>query len=265
MPACSSGTLRGMQRASPWLPLLLAALLGCAGASLGLGNPLRVGIHTDYPPLAFRSDAGIVGIEPDFASLVGSELERRVKLVPLERAELIPALEAGRIDVIMSGMSITEERSRRVRFVEPYAQVGQMAMIRRDRVAKLGPPEALRRAGARVGFVAGTTGEDFVRRRLLRADPVPMDSVSLGERELRAGSIDYFVHDAPTAWRLGLDPTDTELMALYRPLTEEWLAWAVRRDDSELAARLDGLVRAWRADGTAERVVDAWIPVRISQ
>jgi len=54
-------------------------------------------------------------------------------------------------------------------------------------------------------------------------------------------------------------------MALYRPLTEEWLAWAVRRDDGELAARLDALARAWRADGTAERVVSAWVPVRIVQ
>jgi ABC-type amino acid transport substrate-binding protein len=260
-----SGTLRGMQRASLWLSLLVAALVGCAGARLGFGDPLRVGIHTDYPPLAFRSDAGIVGIEPDFASLVGRALDRRLKLVPLERGELIPALEAGRVDVIMAGMSVTAERGRRVRFIEPYAQVGQMAMIRRDRVVALGPPEALRRAGARVGFVSGTTGEAFVRSRLIRAVQVPIDSVTEAENELRSGRIDYFIHDAPTAWRLGLDPTDTELMALYRPLTEEWLAWAVRSHDRELAARLDALVRAWQADGTAERIVDAWIPVRIRQ
>ena len=97
MPVDSSGRLSGMQRASLCLTLLVATLIGCAGARLGFGNPLRVGIHTDYAPLAFRSEAGIVGIEPDFARLVSGELGRRVKLVPLARGELIPALEDDRL------------------------------------------------------------------------------------------------------------------------------------------------------------------------
>jgi len=162
-------------------------------------------------------------------------------------------------------MSVMAERRQRVRFIEPYVQVGQMAMIRRDRVAELGRPTDLHRPGVRVGFVSGTTGEQFVRDSLHQAEPVPLGSVAEGEQRLRAGEIDYFVHDAPTAWRLGADLTEEELMGLYKPLTEEWLAWAVRRDDVELAKRLDDLVSRWRQDGTIARVLDAWVPVRIVQ
>lgn len=249
------------------LSLLLGAGCGagCAGGGLPLPGDLRVGLHTDYPPLSFEKDGEIVGIEPDLARLVGEALGRRVRLVPLDRAELLDALESDRIDVVMAGMSITAERSRRARFIEPYAQVGQMAILRRDRVAELGRASDLHREGVRVGFVTGTTGERYVRQHLTRSRPVPFATVAQAEAALRSGDIDYLVHDAPTAWRLGMDVFDAELMGLYRPLTEEWLAWAVRPGDEDLARDLDALVRRWRADGTIERVISAWVPVRIIQ
>jgi ABC-type amino acid transport substrate-binding protein len=239
--------------------------LACAAGRLALPGDLRVGLHTDYPPLSFEKNGEIVGIEPDLARMVGAELGRRVRLVPLDRAELIGALEAGRIDVVMAGMSITAERGRRVRFIEPHTRVGQMAILRRDRVAELGRASDLHREGVRVGFVAGTTGESYVRQHLTRARKFPFETVAEAEDVLRSGDIDYLVHDAPTAWRLGMDLLDAELIGLYRPLTEEWLAWAVRSEDAELASALDALVRRWRADGTVERVVNAWVPVRIIQ
>jgi polar amino acid transport system substrate-binding protein len=263
------GKLRRLGRAlASVLPLAaLAAVLvaGCTAGRLALPGDLRVGLHTDYPPLAFEKDGRVVGIEPDLATLVGREIDRRVRLVPLERSDLIPALERGDIDVIMSGMSVTPERSRRVRFIEPYVRVGQMAILRRDRVADLGRPGDLQRPGVRVGVVAGTTGESYATDRLPRAQKRAFESIVLAEDALRAGRIDYLIHDAPTAWRLGMDLRDGELIGLYRPLTEEWLAWAVRPDDAELARRLDALADRWRADGTVDRVLNAWVPVRIIQ
>ncbi|MGH0037047.1 MAG: transporter substrate-binding domain-containing protein [Myxococcota bacterium] len=258
-----------LRRTLPILPLLAVLLVwvapGCTGGRLALPGDLRVGLHTDYPPLSFEKNGEIVGIEPDLARMVGRELQRRVRFVPLERAELIDALEDDRIDVIMTGMSVTAERSRRVRFIEPYSRVGQMAILRRDRIAELGRPGDLARAGARVAFVEGTTGAIYVRGHLSRAQWVPFASVAEAEAELRAGSIDYLVHDAPTAWRLGMDLRDGELIGLYRPLTEEWLAWAVRPGDDALARSLDALSRRWRGDGSIDRVVNAWVPVRITQ
>ncbi len=232
---------------------------------MALPGDLRVGVHTDYPPLVFESSGRIVGVEADLAHRVGEELGRRIRFVPMERSELIEALEAGRIDVIMAGLSITPERRRRVRFIEPYVRVGQMAMIRRSRVPTLGPPSQLRRAGMRVGFVAGTTGETLVRGSLREARPVALDSVAAAEQALREGRIDFFIHDAPTAWRLGMDLQERDLMGLYRPLTEEWLAWAVRPGDRDLALRLDALARRWRVDGSVERILNTWVPVRITQ
>jgi polar amino acid transport system substrate-binding protein len=244
-----------------WILLLV---VGCAGWLPG-SPELRVGIQTDYPPLAFEREGELVGIEAELASKLGQALERRVRFQVMDRKALIPALERGEVDVVMAGMSVTSERSARVRFVESYADVGQMALLRRDDLRRLGGDMALRRRGSRVGFVRGTTGEAYVRGQLPAAIPVTFETLEGAERALRAGEVDYFVHDAPTAWRLGMNPNDQELVGLFGPLTHEELAWAVRKDDEELGERLDALVSEWKQRGEIERILYRWVPVRVTQ
>jgi polar amino acid transport system substrate-binding protein len=248
-------------RGLSWVLLLVA---GCAGWLPG-SPALRVGIQTDYPPLAFEREGELVGIEAELAVKLGQALGRRVRFHAVERKALIPALERGEVDVLMAGMSVTPERSTRVRFIEPYAEVGQMALMRRDALGWLGGEIGLRRSGSRVGFVRGTTGEVYVRGQLPGAIPVALETLEEGERALRAGEVDYLVHDAPTAWRLGMDPNDRELIGLFEPLTDEALAWAVRKDDEALGDRLDALVSEWKERGEIEAILNRWVPVRVTQ
>jgi polar amino acid transport system substrate-binding protein len=239
---------------------LALALLLCACAA----PPLRVGTAADYAPLAFEENGALRGVEVELAGRVATELGRPLALQRIRFDELIPALRAGRIDVIMTGMSITEERGALVRFTRPYLRVGQMALIRAAEWEERRGIAAMSRPDTRVGFRTATTSESFVRTRLPRADAVGFDSVEAGVASLRAGTIDYFVHDAPTIWRIvgGFASDERELRGLYEPLTDEHLAWAVRREDEALAARLDALVAAWQADGSLEEILDRWIPVR---
>src|SRR5882757_559527 len=72
--------------------------------------PLRVGITPNLPPLAFKQNGKIVGIEADFAQQLGKELGREVKFVVLDWSDQIPDLLDGKIDIIMSGMTITKTR-----------------------------------------------------------------------------------------------------------------------------------------------------------
>jgi len=245
---------------------LLSSGLACAGGGAsrtGSAAPLRIGISPHYPPIAFRSDGELAGVEVDLAHELARALGRRPVFVELDRNDLIPALETDRIDVVMSGMSITPEREARVLFATPYMRVGQLVLIRSADLPRFGPPAALRREGARVGYVRETTGADYVRERLPRCDPRGFDSVADGVRSLRAHQIDFLVHDAPSIWNVSLAPGERELMGLYQPLTEEYLAWAVARDAPELKSRLDAILDAWRAEGRLDPILDRWIPVRV--
>lgn len=243
--------------------VLAASWLGCASQHTSSGDLLRVGITPNYPPIVYRDDQGLIGVEPELGRLAAQAIGRRPLFVEMEFGDLIPSLERGEIDVIMSGMSITDGRAQRVLFTEPYMRVGQLALIRANDLSRLGQPGALRRHGARIGYVAGTTGEELVTRELAGAESYAFDTPADGVRSLRAGRIDFFIHDAPTVWRITMQDDGRDLLGLFRPLTEEYLAWAVSPDDPQLKGQLDQVIDDWRANDQLEPILNRWIPVRI--
>jgi len=240
--------------------LLLIALMGAAPV---YAQVLKVGLSPDYPPLQYRQEGRIVGIEPDNARAVGKILGREVQLVPMPFAQLLPALEAGRVDVVMSGLSVTAERSARVAFTEPYLRVGQMAILHLDKVSRFAQPWAVYREGVRVGVEPGTTGDAFAKRELPDARLSHFDSPDAAFAALREDRIDLYIHDAPTSWQLANDPRNGDLISQYSPFTEEMLAWAVRGDDPQLQGDLNRALNLMRANGTLSYILNRWIPVQV--
>jgi polar amino acid transport system substrate-binding protein len=117
---------------------------------------------------------------------------------------------------------------------------------------------------SRVGVKRATTGEAYARANLSRAKVVAFATVGEGKAALRAGLIDYFIHDAPTVWRTtGRFDDDAELIGMYRPLTAEFIAWGVRPADAQkLGVPLDRALDQLEASGELESVLDRWLPVR---
>ena len=264
-----------------WLSISLALVLSSCGAQEDKTAPpstpvlqtpappraspsaLRVGITPTYPPLAFTQQGHLTGLEVDLARGLEVELGRPVVLVELAWGTLIPALESGTIDVIMSGMSITEERAQRVWFVSHYLRVGQMAMFRKTDDLLLRSPTLLTLTDRRVGFVDGTTGAAYVHGHLPKAQYVPLESTDAGLQALRTGEIDVFVHDAVTAWHLADDETNAMLTSSFSPLTEEYLAWAVRHTDETLHRDLEAVLARWRRSGRLQELFNTWLRFRV--
>ena len=86
-----------------------------------------------------------------------------------------------------------------------------------------------------------------------------------GTDALADNKIDIFIHDAPTIWRLAANTATQKagLMGLYRPLTDEYLAWAVRLQDAGLANALNQSLTRLKNDGTLGQVLGKWIPVQV--
>jgi polar amino acid transport system substrate-binding protein len=249
----------------------LLLLLGCSASENRPAQPeaveevLRVGVTPNYAPLVFKEDGEIKGIEADLAHKFSKESGVRIVFQELPWADLIPALREGRIDVIMSGMSITADRAELISFTVPYLHVGQMVLIRKDDYLQLVEPGAMSRAGSRVGYQTGTTGEKYARASLGEAELVGVADAAEGIAALRAERIDFFLHDAPTVWRTtGRQRTENDdLLGLYTPLTDEYLAWAVRLEDEDtLGDQLSDALLRWQGTGQLKRVFDRWITVR---
>jgi ABC-type amino acid transport substrate-binding protein len=117
-----------------WLAEAAGALATAVAIACGTGTSrqtkgadqfvLRVGVSPDAPPIAFMREGRIVGVEPDLAQALVNHFQRPLALVPMDWQSLIPALLAGRVDAIMSGMTITQAREVRVAFADPYMRSG---------------------------------------------------------------------------------------------------------------------------------------------
>lgn len=228
-------------------------------------DAIRVGMAANYPPLSFREDGKLVGIEVDLVREVVRETGLTMTIKQFPRAELIPALQAGKIDVIMSGMPVTEARAKQIAFVQPYLRTGQMVLVREQDVAQLGQPARLRDPGRRIAVVSGTTGEQYARANLTLAEVVAFPDSDAAAAALTAGNVDYFIHDAPSIWRFGMadNARGAGLVGLYTPLTEEYLAWAVRKGDDKLKAQLDAAVLEMKQRGVVDAIVRRWIDTQV--
>jgi polar amino acid transport system substrate-binding protein len=242
------------------LILLVLVTLFTSGA---IAAGLKVGVAADYPPLVYQQDGRIVGIEADNAKAVGALLHLEMTLVNMPFQKLIPALKAGEIDVIMSGMSVTPERSEQVLFTDSYMQVGQMAIMSTDKVAHFSQPWALHSEGVRIGVEPGTTGADYAERELPDAQVQFFKNSAAAFAALRNDQIDLYIHDAPTSWQLATTTENGDLISLYKPLTHEKLAWAVRKDDERLAVTLNDALQGLKRSGTLGYIFNRWIPVTV--
>jgi ABC-type amino acid transport substrate-binding protein len=243
---------------------LLFAVLApwCAAAEQ---SALRVGTAADTPPLAFQQDGKVAGMEADLAKLLETQLGRPLQFRILPAAELLPALQRGDVDLVMSGLAITEARQREVDFVQPYyLQAGQMAIIRTEDVMRFRSPVSMLQGGFKVGFVSGSAGEQYVKAQMANATAVSCVQPDECLQGLMTRRVDVFIDAASTSWLIATQPRYSALLSLYRPLTDEPLAWAVSKTNPQLRDRLDAALQSMQQTQIFEHILDRWIPVRVA-
>ena len=260
MPSRSS--LLHLARTITAFTLLIALVGGCLHSSPR--KTLRIGLSPDAPPMVFLQNGELAGIEITLGQMLSKSLKREPQWVQLKWPDLIPALEANQIDIIMSGMSITEERAESILFTSPYMDVGQLVAIRWSDLQQRSDPRSMKAPGTRIGVGKGTTGETLVADRFPAAQIVSFDHTAGLVDGLRLGEVDFIVHDAPTIWHITAEPGGGDLIGLFRPLNQEFLAWAVAPQQLELKKKIDTLISEWKQEGQLDAAFNQWIPIRVN-
>ena len=217
---------------------------------------IRVGVEANFKPMIFRDGNNIKGLEPDLTAKIGSITGAKMVVTEIPWNELIPALESGKIDIIMSGMTITEERKKKVNFTYPYVKAGQMAIMRTDNIKEFSSVDKVVGTNKKVGYINGTTGNFFVNEKCAKAVKTPFTKPSEGIKALADGKIDIFIIDAPIVW----DLANPKLTPLLEPLTEEYLGWAVRKNDKTLLDTMNKCLEQMKKDGSLDSIEKRWIP-----
>jgi polar amino acid transport system substrate-binding protein len=273
MKVCAKGKETKMQvgKSIVRLGLALMVCLGVSGcstthddgsgnkASLAPSGPLRIGITPDYPPMVFKLEGRLAGVEVELARLLGHELNRPIEFVQLRWDDQIPSLLSKRTDLIMSGMSITAARKTRIDFTDPYLRSGQVAMFRAADAGRFDSVERILQFDSTVAVVEGTTGDAFVVEHMPKARRLKLERAEDGAYQLTQRGVELFVHDAPAVVWL-VSENETDLKGYWKLLNEEELAWGVRRDDAALRDAVNGILANWKQNGTLDRVLLKWIP-----
>jgi ABC-type amino acid transport substrate-binding protein len=221
---------------------------------------LRVGVSPVFPPMVFKQGKELAGVEIDLARALGERIGRKVVFVEVPWEDQIEALNAGRIDIIMSSMSITMARRYVIDFAKPYLIVGQMTLVRREDQNRyvLGMPLNL---PGTVGVLKATTGEFLVQRDFPKARRKVFRSAAEAAQALERKKINLFISDSTLIWRLaGLHAADG-LAAVPLVLSEEQLAWGIRKGDEKLLAAANDFVQKASQDGTLNRIFRRWTAV----
>jgi len=221
---------------------------------------LKVGVQPNSPPLIFKQDQRIAGLDADLAVALAAHMGKTPLFIELLWEDMIPALLDKRIDIIMSGMSITKSRKVRIAFSNPYLIVGQNALVRSRDKNKYPDAAAVKNCTGKVGVEKDTTGEIFLQQEFKYARKVTFDSPDEAANALVAGKIDMLIHDLPVIWLLASKKETEGLAPIPINLTKEWLAWGIRYDDPNMLKTANTFLETWKNDGRLKKTIKKWMP-----
>ncbi len=218
---------------------------------------LRVGVTPNMPPLIYEYEEKVQGLEADFAELLAKEIGEKLIFVELEWTDQIEALQEGKIDIIMSGMTITFPRKNLVSFSAPYMRNGVGALVRKEDYNRLQVRNVLLSLDGNIGVEAGTTGAELVEKIMPTAEAISAENIYELRQMLVDKEVDAIVHDIPTLWFAAA--AGDELIVAPYTLMPQYMAWAVNKSDAELLDKVNAAIAKWNQDGTTAKVLTKWL------
>ena len=203
--------------------------------------------------------ANFVGFDIDLARSIAKELG--VKFVPINTnwSSIFPALQIGRCDVIISGMTITEKRAERVDFSNPYFSAGQTILLADKHKDSISSHLDLNSSDYTVASHPDTTGEQAIFELIPNANYVPFDDEDLAINAVKSGELDAFIYDLPfNSTYIALNGNDG-LVHLDEAFTDESFGIAMRKNDPDFLTWLNNVLNKLKEDGTYEKIYDKWI------
>lgn len=241
------------------LVAVIAATMLCACGKKNTNMTVNEGVLTmatnaTFPPYEYYDGEDIVGIDVEIAQAVADKLGLELKVEDMEFDSIVTAVQSGKADLGLAGMTVTEDRKRSVNFSDSYATGIQAVIVREDSdIASVDDLE-----GKMIGVQLMTTGdlyatddygEEFVEQYNKGADAV---------MSLTQGKVDAVIIDNEPAKNFvkaneGLKILDTEYAV------EDYAACINKENDALLEA-VNGALAELKNDGTLQSIIDKYIP-----
>ncbi len=237
--------------------MMLFALTACQSSEKE-SEVLRVGMELKYPPFETKDESGNpTGASVMLAEALGKYLGRDIQIVDTAYASLIPALEQGDIDVIISSMTITPAREEVVDFSDPYTNSQLMMLVHVD--SKVQSPEDLNDPEVTIASKSGTIGAIWAAQYAPLAKVLNIEEEASAVLEVAQGKADVFIYDPISIIRHHENYPDTT-RAVLEPLphTKGW-GIAMRKGEDALKEKINAFLKEAKTDGTYDNIRNTFL------
>lgn len=210
--------------------------------------------NAEFPPYEYYEGDNVVGIDAEIAQLIADKLGMELEIVDVAFESIVPGVQAGKYDMGMAGMTVSEERLESVNFSSSYATGVQVVIVKED-----GPIASLDDiSGKMIGVQTNTTGDIYASGDYGDEYVTRYDNGALAVEGLKSDKVDCVIIDnepakAYVAANEGLKILDTEY-------TVEDYAICFAKENTELQEKVNGALEALIADGSVQKIIDKYIP-----
>lgn len=227
------------------------------------GGVLRMGTNATFPPYEYMDENNeVAGIDAEIAAAIADKLGMELDITDMAFESLIPALQAGTIDIVLAGMTVDPERAEQVNFTDTYATGVQVVIVPEN--SDIAPVENEEGAmevdltGKTIGVQTGTTGDLYCTDDYGQEFVKQFDNGPLAVAALMNGQVDCVVIDNEPA--KNYVAANEGLTILDTAFANEDYAAAIAKDNTELFEQVNAAIQELKEDGTIQTIIEKYIP-----
>lgn len=215
---------------------------------------ITVGLDDSYPPMEYRDEQNkLVGFDIDLGNAIGKKLGVTIDWLPTAWDGILPSLESKKFDMILSSLSITDERKKEIGFSQPYIQGGPIIITKKGNTSVKSSDDL---NGKVVGVQLGSTGEDAAKAITGIKELKKYDKITEALQDLAAGRTEAVIADDQVGrYYVGLAADQYSVAA---KMHDEPFGIGFRQDDTALNSAVQKAIDDLKADGTLSKISLKW-------
>ncbi|PKN10476.1 MAG: hypothetical protein CVU72_01070 [Deltaproteobacteria bacterium HGW-Deltaproteobacteria-7] len=224
----------------------------------GKKRVIRFATNSDCAPFVYMKNGTLVGYDIEVAMIIASKLGRKLEIMDMDFAAIIPSLSAGKSDMAGAFIAITEERAQSVLFSIPNYSGGTVAVVAELAAAPasqiITDPSQL--AGKKVGIITGSVYDGMLKKYVPGAVPEYFNSFSDETEALKTGKIAAFLVDEPIA--RDIINHSSGVISLTKALSSDSYAFVFPKNQVDLQKQVNAVLKEMQGNGTLKKIEARW-------
>lgn len=247
---------------------LVASIAGCGNkaadkqdnAANNTEKKIVAGTNAAFPPFEAIENDEKVGFDMDLIRAIGEVEGYEVEIQHMDFKALIPALQTGKIDCAIAGMSITPERLKSIDFSDPYFDAGLIVAVKSDNTTINGLADLKgKRIGAQTGTIGAAACED-VKKEDPSTTVKNFDDVGIAFMELQKGGIDAVINDQAVTLNYMQTTQDAQIKTVGEVFqADDHYGIGVKKGNDEMKNVLNDGLKKLKENGKYQELLDKWI------